>query len=395
MKQVPKGEITGRLEQLAELLENNEVDFALVIQNVDRFYFTGTLQDGMLLVSRKGAMTGRSPVLFVKRTLSRARAESPLSSIVGYRRLEEIGDYVKDNNLPSGVIGLEQDVLPASVHRAVESLFPGSEVVDISQAIRMMRAVKSEFEIENMREAGSRLDRVFEKVRDCIRPGLTELDLYELFTGYLLEEGSCPFVRARRFNMEVLPCYILSGPSAAKHSSIDSPSSGGEGLTVAYPAGAGKRRMQEGEPILIDAVFSYEGYHIDCTRVFAAGEVEGRFLRAHHLSKRCHELFCREVSAGKQVSDIYRAVRRTVDDEGLGGAFMGKVNFIGHGIGLELDELPVIFEGYRGAVKEGMVVAFEPKFVFEDGTVGYETTYCVRDGRCEAMSNFETEIQAI
>jgi len=395
MKQVPGSEITGRLVRFAEWLENNEVDCALVIQNVDRFYFTGTLQDGMLLVSRKGATTGGSPVLFVKRTLSRAKTESPLSSIVGYRRLEEIGDYVKDNNLPSGVIGLEQDVLPASVHRAVESLFPESEFVDISHPIRMIRAIKSDFETENMREAGSRLDRVFEKAREFIRPGMTELDLYELFTGYLLEEGACPFVRARRFNMEVLPCYILSGPSAAKHSSIDSPSSGGDGLTVAYPAGAGKRRIQEGEPILIDAVFSYEGYHVDCTRVFAAGEVERRFLKAHHLSKRCHELFCREVSAGKQVSDIYRAVRRTVDDEGLGGVFMGKVNFVGHGIGLELDELPVIFEKYRGTVKEGMAVAFEPKFVFEDGTVGYETTYCVRKGRCKAMSNFETEIQVV
>jgi Xaa-Pro aminopeptidase len=78
-----------------------------------------------------------------------------------------------------------------------------------------------------------------------------------------------------------------------------------------------------------------------------------------------------------------------------GGVISSSVNFIGHGVGLELDELPVIFEGYRGAVEDGMVIALEPKFVFDSGTVGYESTYAVRDGVCESMDSFDTEIQTV
>jgi Xaa-Pro dipeptidase len=389
MKRVPESEILCREKRLIEWLAKNEVDLALVVQNVDRFYLSGTFQDGVLLVSMKGA------ALFVKRTLSRARDESPLSEILGYRKIEEIGEYVKDNNMPASVIGLEQDVLPASLHHAVESLFPHSTIVDISPAIRTMRARKSDFELANIREAGRRLDHVFDIVKKQFRPGLTEYELFLQFSRRLLEAGACPFVRVRRFDMEVLPCYVLSGPNAAKHSLLDSPSSGGDGITIAYPAGAGSRRIQIGEPVLVDAVFSWEGYHIDCARVFAAGAVDPKFRKAHHVSKQCHERFCKAVSEGKQVSEIYRDLSELADRKGFGKVFMGRVSFIGHGVGLELDELPIIFKGYRGAVEEGMVVALEPKFVFDDGTVGFETTYCVRDGKCVPMNSFDTEIQAI
>jgi Xaa-Pro dipeptidase len=389
MKPTPKSEIERRINRLICSLEKDGVDLALIVQNADRFYYSGTLQDGMLLVSRDG------PVLFVRRTLARARAESPLPEVVGYRSVREIAEYVKDNGIPFSVVGLELDVLPASLYQAIESLFPKSRIFDISPAIRMMRAIKSHWELANIREAGRRLDRVFGIVRDHVRPGMTEYELYMLFSAHLLEEGSCPLVRARRIGMEVLPCYVLSGSNAAKHSLLDSPSSGGDGVTVAYPAGAGTGRITKGEPILIDAAFFWEGYYVDCTRVFAAGDLDRKFRKAHLVSRRCHKQFCKAVRDGKQVSEIYREIREIADREGLGGVFMDGVNFIGHGVGLELDELPVIFEGYRGAVEDGMVIALEPKFVFDSGTVGYESTYAVRDGVCESMDSFDTEIQTV
>ena len=142
-------------------------------------------------------------------------------------------------------------------------------------------------------------------------------------------------------------------------------------------------------------MFSWEGYHVDCTRIFALGRVAPEFRKAHLVSKRCHELFCREAGEGKSVDEICRSLKGIVKDEDLEEAFMGDVSFIGHGVGLELDELPIIYEGNKKALEEGMVVSLEPKFVFADGTAGYETTYCVRKGRCEAVNSFDPEIQVI
>jgi len=396
MKTVCEAEIRSRIESLARRLANEGVDLALIVQHVDRFYFSGTMQDGIFVLPVRETGSGfESGALFVKRTLSRARSESPLPRIFGLESLAGIGEFVRDSGFRNSVVGIEADVMPASLYLSVKKMLPGSELVDISPAIKELRAVKSPFEIGMIREAGRRLDRVFARTADRIKPGMTEYELYSLFTGGLAEEGAGPLVRARRFNMEVLPCYVLSGPSAAKHSLLDSPSSGGDGRTVAYPAGSGNRRLRKGEPILVDMVFSHEGYQVDCTRIFSIGKPDPLYLRAHTVSKQCHDLFCKAVSERREVAEIDRELRKTVADFGLQDVFMGPVSFIGHGIGLELDELPIIFKKYPGRLEDGMVVAFEPKFVFDGGTVGYETTYAVENGECVPLNGFETEIRVL
>ncbi|MBN2324692.1 MAG: aminopeptidase P family protein [Spirochaetes bacterium] len=393
MKTVPETELKARIESLSTRLAKERVDIALIVQHVDRFYFTGTMQDGVFVLPQTASGSGfESGALFVKRTLSRAKAESPLPRIFGLERFARIEEYVKDCGFLDGVIGVEADVIPASLYLSLKELWPRTKFVDISPAIREIRAVKSSFEIDMIREAGRRLDRVFARASECIQCGMTEYELYSHISGALLKEGAGPFIRARRFNMEVLPCFVLSGPSAAKHSLLDSPSSGGDGRTVAYPAGSGNRKIEKREPILIDMVFSHEGYQVDCARVFSIGEPAPKYMDAHEVSKSCHELFREAVSRGKRVADIDRELREKVAACGLEDVFMGSVGFIGHGIGLELDEFPIIFKRFPGTVEEGMVVAFEPKFVFDGGTVGYETTYAVENGECTPLNVFETAI---
>ncbi len=195
--------------------------------------------------------------------------------------------------------------------------------------------------------------------------------------------------------MESLSCYVLSGGSAYKHSMIDSPSSGGEGVSIAYPAGAGYKILKNSEPILIDAVFNLDGYNLDCTRIFAIDTLDKSFLHAHGVSEKCHERFMEAVQDCKSIPQIYRDMVGIVKKEKLEAVFMGGVRFIGHGIGLELDELPVISGRYQGYIEEGMVIAFEPKFVFEGGTVGYETAYYIKDKKCVALNNITSAIQLV
>ncbi|MFW6181179.1 MAG: M24 family metallopeptidase, partial [Spirochaetota bacterium] len=200
-------------------------------------------------------------------------------------------------------------------------------------------------------------------------------------------------VRTRTFNMEAEQRYLLAGDSAARLSAMDSPTAGGEGLTRAYPSGAGMKRVQKGEPFLIDSVFIHEGYVVDCTRIYAPGKLDSRLERAHGVSADCHRMFQETAARGEEIAALHRRVCAHVEEQGLSRWFMGGVKFIGHGVGLELDELPVLTARSPGVLQEGMAVAFEPKFVFPEGTVGYENTYAIQGGRAVSLNRMDEAIQ--
>jgi len=255
--------------------------------------------------------------------------------------------------------------------------------------------VKSPHELSLMEEGGRRLDRVFSGVRECIKAGVREYDVSMKFVELLLREGSSVRIRTRMFNMETLPVCVLSGKSAANFSSMDSPSGGGDGISVAVPQCAGYKKIEVGEPVIIDTALIHEGYHIDCTRVFAAGGLDGSFTRAHTVSGLCHELFIKEARAGVFIPELCQRVRKLVEGEGLQDIFMGGVKFIGHSVGLELDEFPVLAEAFEVRLQAGMAIAFEPKFVFRTGTVGYENTYIIEEGKARTINHVEHNIQKV
>ncbi|MGQ9616314.1 MAG: M24 family metallopeptidase [Spirochaetota bacterium] len=385
---IPYGELERRISFFKEQLSKMGVGCALITQNADRYYYTGTVQDGILMIH-----ADHQPVLFIKRTLSRAREESPIRNVLEMRRLDDIRGYMDDNNLIVDRIGITMDVVPAKLYMNIASLFTGVSFVDISKSVRMQRAVKSVHELALLREGGVRFDRVLEKLKGYIRVGISEYELYMVFTHLLLEEGSSLFVRTRTYNMEAEPKYILSGESAWKMSAMDSPTASGDGISRAFPGGAGRREIGENEPLIVDAVFVYEGYMVDCTRVYAMGRLDNHFTHAHGVSMRCHEIFKKRAVPGTHIPGLYREILEYVRSEGLEDVFMGGVRFIGHGVGLELDEFPVIAESFEGYLERGMVVALEPKFVFKDGCVGLENTYTIDDGDAKPLTLSPEDIQ--
>ena len=388
MKKTPENEIFSRCTALKRCLNANEIDLCLIVQNVDRYYYTGTFQDGVLLVRRDG-----QPVLFIKRTLERAREESPINTVIGYENINEIYNYIRDHNFQREVIGLEMDVLPAKLYTKILSNFPDARFVDISIEIRNMRAVKSNYEISLLIEGGKRLDSIFTKLKDEIKPGISEFELSMKLSDLFLKENSVLIVRTRMFNMEVHSNEVLSGRSAYKHSFMDSPSGGGDGINAAFPSGSGHKKLKKGEPILIDAAFNHEGYIVDCTRIFAIGSIDPIFEKAHSVSKGCHEIFLEKVKEGMAIPDICKEINDFVAGKGLQDVYMGGAKFMGHGVGLELDEFPVISDRFEGRIKSGMVIAFEPKFVFESGTVGYENMYCIGRRGGKSINKTDESIQ--
>lgn len=372
---VPPAELAARIANLRRLLAECELDAALIVQNADLYYFAGTVQQSFLYVPVAG-----EPTLFARRVPERARRESALAAVV---------PLASQRDLPAAIVaryggtparcGLELDVLPVLQARALESLLPGTVFQDVGTGIVRLRAVKSAYEIERIRAAATLFDELYARVPPLAYEGMPENELAGLVEAEARKLGHEGVIRMRRFNQEMFYGHLLSGSSLEVATFLDTPM-GGEGLSAAVAQGVSRRRIGRGEPVMLDFVFVTGGYMADSTRMLCLGALPAAARRAYDVTLAIEAAVCAAAKPGIAVEQLYRLAVRMAEDEGYGDAFMGhgptRVRFIGHGVGLELDELPVL--AMRGGVlQEGMVFALEPKIVLPGlGAVGIENT-CV------------------
>jgi Xaa-Pro aminopeptidase len=192
----------------------------------------------------------------------------------------------------------------------------------------------------------------------------------------------------------------VSGASALYPTNFNGPV-GAEGPYPNTPSSAGWRQLAAGDTVMLDLVTSHNGYHADTTRTFFLGRnIPDRARAAHDL---CREVLARieeRLRPGAACSDVYREVRDFVKERGEPEGFMGfnenRVRFFGHGVGLELDELPVLAESIDLLLAPGMVIAVEPKaFLDGIGPVGIENTYVVTDQGCKRFCDFDDDLQTV
>ena len=215
---VPESELTDRTHALQESLAQSDTEAALIIQKADLFYFSGTIQQAYLYVPVTG-----DPILMVNKSQERARAESNLPVMEPLTRPKEIPDILKRHGLglPQR-LRMELDVLPAAQYFSFKSLFPDSEITDISNSVRMIRAVKSGYELELMRRAASFSDQVAAIVPDLVQEGMTELELAGRIEAEARKLGHQGVVRMRLWGNELFYGHLLSGPSGAVPSYLSS-----------------------------------------------------------------------------------------------------------------------------------------------------------------------------
>ncbi|MBN1103307.1 MAG: aminopeptidase P family protein [Deltaproteobacteria bacterium] len=352
---------------------------AFLFQNITRFYYSGTMQPGVLYVPAAG-----DPALLVFRNVERARDESCLSQIIPCGSWRQIPALLTECGNPQPqTLGLEMDILPVQQYVQVQRLYPSSRILDVSAWVRRCRMIKSAWEIENLVAAGEMVARMIEEVPAFLTPGLTELELAALVELSLRRQGHQGLIRTRGFNQEIFYGHILSGPEGVRSSYIDSPS-GGLGTGPAFSQGAGPKRIRAGEPISIDYCGCYNGYVADQTRMFSLGPPADEVLKAYDAMRRVQEVVRERAKPGVTGSMVYAWALETAEGLGYRDHFMGvegsQVGYVGHGVGLELDELPVLGARYDLPLEQNMVVALEPKaFLPKHGMVGIENTFLLTE----------------
>lgn len=372
---VPQGEISRRIAILKRMLAAHGLGLALIRQPADLYYYTGTVADGFLAVPKEG-----KPKLLVRRPQDRLAATEIPWDLAFYGDFGELPVLLDELSLSrQGPLGLELDVLPAALYlRLQNKIFPGAAIRDIAPLIRQQRMVKSAYEIEQIRQAAAILDETFAAVPDLLRPGLTELELSAALEYRLRLLGHQGLIRLRNFSLEMFFGHVLSGHSGLELAYTDTPS-GGLGFSPAFPQGPSFKPLAFQEPITVDIASCVNGYVADMTRLYVLGDLPAEAWRAYDLTLELFHYFETEARPGVRTGDLYQEMRARVDKAGLGEYFMGRgleqVSFVGHGVGLELDEFPFITARFPFPLDAGMVLAFEPKFFLPDvGLVGLEDT---------------------
>jgi Xaa-Pro dipeptidase len=388
----PGEEIESRISRLRNRMNEEGVEALLVAQKMDYFYLSGTSQDALLYLPLLG-----EPLLLVKRELERARAESPLRMVADLKSIHRLSTLIQEHTgkLPE-VLGVEMDVLPAKDYFRLASLFPKARFADSSEMIRRLRAVKSPFEIALMRKAGNIGKEVYHHAKDVLKEGMTEIEFGGLLEAAAKSHGHEGLLRVRSYNYEAYTWHVLSGVTGGMVSQSDSPM-GGLGLSPAFPVGASRKVMRAHEPILVDFGICYHGYQADETRMFSIGRMPRKFVDAYNACKAIHDAVLDETRPGADGERIFMNTLELAEKLGYRDSYLGppglQTRFIGHGIGLELNEFPFLAQGQAYPLEEGMTFAVEPKMVFPgEGSVGLENTVVVTRDGCEILTPLEQEI---
>lgn len=386
MLYTPKQELDNRISRLQAMMAEKGVQGALIMQQADLFYFTGTGQNAHLYVPAAG-----EPLLLVKKSLDRALQESALHRVLPLGSLKKLPEQLVDQGLKvPETVGLEGDVLPANTYLFFQQVFPSSQMVDISLMIRQVRQIKSSYELDLMRNCARKTDTVFRQIPEMLRERMTECELAGEIEGLARSHGHMGNVRMRAFNQGVFYGNLLTGASGGVVSSFDGPT-GGPGLGPSQPGSVSFKKIARGEPIMVDYAGLWDGYIIDQTRLFSIGPLPGKLADAHRVAVEIQEAIVSHCKPGVNGSELHELALKMAEAAGLAEHFMGygidRAKFVGHGIGVELDELPVLASGLDTPLMPGMVFALEPKFVFPgEGAVGIENNYVVTETGLERLT---------
>ena len=393
MELTPPEEIQTRIKRLQSYLKNERVESCLILQNVDLFYFSGTIQRSYLYIPSVG-----DSLLMVQKDFDRARKESPLENIIPIDRPKAISSLLrKEGGLKR--IGLECDVVPVNQLKQLEKMFPHSEFVDISKGIKQVRMIKSSYEIDQLRRSAKILDEVFEYAKRVLKPGMTEIEAESHLVELGRLRGHQGLTRMRAWNQDMVNACVLSGDSGSVLTHLDV-SVIGPGISPAFPQGSSFNPMGRDVPIQIDFSIAYNGYITDGARTYVIGTLPQELKEAYGAALEIRDEMEKMAKPGVPCSQLYHLSSQIVKKKGLEDYFIGtkknQAPFVGHGIGLEIDELPLLAKGFPQPLEIGMVFAFEPKFIFpEIGAIALEDDYVVTERGVEKLTHADDQIIVI
>ena len=369
-------ELQNRLKRFKANMSklDNNWNTVAVFGKVNTYYFTGTMQNGVLIISNQD-----ESVYFVRKSYERAKLESKFDNIIPIKSFRDINQHIK---LDTSKVYIEKEVIPFGVFERFNKYFDFKEILGADLAIAQTRAVKSDFELSLMKKSGEIHSTVLEEiVPNLLQPGMSEAELGAMILTEKIIRGHQGAIRMGSFNAELFLGNVCFGENANFYNSFDGPG-GVKGVCPAVPLmGSFERKLKKNDLLYVDSGCGYMGYHTDKTSVYYMGKAPKKYIEVHNKCVEIQNKVASMLIPGAIPSKIYQNIMSGLDPE-FEKNFMGfetnKVKFLAHGIGLVIDEYPVIAKGFDEPIQENMVFAIEPKnFIKNAGLLGIENTFVV------------------
>ena len=361
----------------------DDVDALLVNDNANLFYLTGRVFLGFVLIYRD------SSVKYFLRRPSVLEGDD----IIPIHRPADIASHVALNGL---TVGLMEDEMPYSSLDRLAKALELTRYVNGSGCLRAARAVKTQLEIRMMKDCGIKQTQVYRHIPAMYREGMSDIELQIEIEHALRSAGCLGQFRCSGAEMEIFMGNVITGDNADAPSPYDF-AMGGAGLSPSLPVGADGSIIKPGRPVMVDMNGNFNGYMTDMTRTFVAGDASDEILRANDLSRAICKAIAEAAVPGAECKALYTIAEDMVKAAGMESRFMGHTfhaGFVGHGLGITINEPPVLAPRSRDILQAGNTIALEPKFVIPHvGAVGVENTYVVRaDGAAEQITLAPEEI---
>ncbi len=385
LRPVPASELEARLERFRRAMDAAHPgwEMAAVNHKVAMYYFTGTIQEGVLLIRPQDA------VFWVRRSFERACNESHFSDIRPMHSFREAAAFY--GSAPK-VMYVETKKATLDWERMLHKYFAFEELGSFDSVLQDLRMVKSEYELKQMEQSGA----IHETVLDIVAPklihgGISEAQLAIALYSEMVQRGSHGTARFNQALGEEAVGIASFGKSGLVRTGFDGPG-GTDGTCIAVQSiGNAFRKLQPGRLVYLDIPCGFDGYHTDKTVVYYYGDLAKDEQSKHIIEaqQRCLELeqeVVRLMVPGEPIENLYL---RTMDkfDNIYGDAFMNGGKFLGHSIGLVMDEAPAIAKGFKQPLQPGMTFAVEPKIALPGlGMVGTENTYIVTEKGARSLT---------
>ncbi len=369
-----------------QMLEKG-VDACLVCSNVNIYYLTGEIFSGYFYLGTTG-----KPLCFSKRETS-MRSDM---TVIPIRKPEDISILLKEKGcaLPRKLM-LEGDQLTYNEYIRLQRAFNVEVIPDATTVLRNLRKIKTPWEIEQLRYSAQKQMEVYRLIPSCYQQGISDIVFQANIENLFRKHGSIGIFRGFGSNMEIHMGSLLAGDNAEAPTPYDF-ALGGAGVHPAAPIGANGTILKEGMAVMVDMAGNYTAYISDMTRTYSIGQLPEIAYKAHQTSIDIQKTIMKVALPGTFCAFLYNLAIEIVQSAGLADFFMGtkfQAKFIGHGLGIEINEPPVLTGRSEEILEENMTFALEPKFVLPGiGAVGVENTFLVTPGGLELLTAFPENI---
>ncbi|MFH1081350.1 MAG: Xaa-Pro peptidase family protein [Pseudomonadota bacterium] len=385
-----------RIRGIQERLGDIAVDAVLLNYSKSLYYYTGTAQPSFLIVSQQDYH------LLISKGIEHAFRETWLpAEKMSPSGFDGIMDILKQWGIRGGMLGMELDVIPAVLYFKVAGMLPQFKIVDVAKAVLEQRKIKDDQELAHLRKAARILHEGHERVMSVLRDGMTELELSAEVEDAHRRAGHEGQYFVRQWDFFMGRGVLGSGENLS-HIAGKVQSISGAGLSAAIPMGASARKIRKGDMVVVDIPTLYRGYHGDQSRTYVIGKAPHACFELYQGMREIADRTIAFLKSGVTCDDVYQMTFSIAREIGMEPYYLrlggnpAPLSFVGHGVGLEVNELPLLSKGNSDVIQAGTVVTLEIEmWKSETEVVKVEDTIVVHSDGAELLTISPRELHEV